>query len=113
MSSTPLDLRSLAASLPNDDSSPAGEASHPTPKSNAIELADCESASIPPHFRRKFSPPVAHAEETILPARAIPEQEMHFTVLQGGLRAHAINALRQRETALSAQNSAEVALESR
>ncbi|KAF7356128.1 hypothetical protein MVEN_00943400 [Mycena venus] len=104
-----LDLRPLAASLPCD-----GEASGPT----TSVANDCDPASIPPQLRRKLSPPEFHAEDAILPAketaaRVVPQQEMHFAVLRGGLRAHAIEALRRREAAsLMMQDAMEVVPES-
>jgi hypothetical protein len=79
---------------------------------------DCDPTSIPSQFRRKLSPPELYAEDTILPAqetaaRVVPQQEMHFAVLQGGLRAHAIEALRRREAAsLMMQDAMEVVPES-
>jgi hypothetical protein len=104
-----LDLGLLAASLPSE-----GEASGPI-----ISVAnDCDPTSIPPQLRRKLYPPELHTEDTILPAqeiaaRVVPQQEMHFAVLQGGLRAHAIEALRRREAAsLMMKDAMEVVPES-
>ncbi|KAJ7798537.1 hypothetical protein B0H14DRAFT_3492426 [Mycena olivaceomarginata] len=78
-----LDLRPLSASLPSE-----GEASGPT----TAVANDYDPACIPPQLRRKLSPPEFHAEDTMLPA-----QETAARI--GGLRAHAIEALRRREAA--------------
>ncbi|KAK7024827.1 hypothetical protein R3P38DRAFT_1052309 [Favolaschia claudopus] len=94
----PFNLDPLVASLPPTNSVGSGKERNADP------------SSIPPQHRRKISP--LHARKPEDPARFHPGYpqdtgadantsespgEMHFTVAQGGIRAHAMNFIRLRQ----------------